>query len=319
MPRGVRDARRFPAMTAHASTLHRLHIRPARNTGCRVELRRKLRHPLENPTYVACLVVSMTILAVAIWLVVFGAGWLAFHPMIAKHTDKIRAALIALMAAPPALVLSRHAHLRIVESNAIRITDRQFPELYAILVDQCRRIGREDIPELYISTGLDEVTTAHSIFTGRCCIVLSSELATREYQELLDAFAYLIGWSLGRLELGHCNWTRQLLISYVLFTSWGKAPLRKACTRSCDRYAAYLEPEGVRGLLIQACGRELLSSLDFKAYVEHALHVPVMRARIANMKKQQPPLVLRVSELYQAKLFDLDRDLKRLSPPPDDD
>lgn len=261
----------------------------------------------------------MTILALAVWLVVYGAGWLAFHPRIADHTDKIRAALVALMLAPPGLILSRHARLRIVESNAVRVTEHQFPELHAILVDQCRRIGREDIPELYVATGTEEWTTAHSIFTGRSCIVLSSELAPREYREFLDAFAFLIGWSLGRLELGHTAWVRQLLLSYVLFTNWGKGPLRKVCTRSCDRYAAFLAPEGVRGLLIQACGRELLPSLDFKAYVEHAMQVPAFRARIANLKKQQPPLVLRINELYEAKLFDLCRDLKRLGSPTDDE
>ncbi len=69
----------------------------------------ELRYPLERSAFVVFAVLNFPILALAVWMVTRGAVWLSHHPFFSNHTDKIKTAAIAGIAATEILRNTRRA------------------------------------------------------------------------------------------------------------------------------------------------------------------------------------------------------------------
>ena len=64
-----------------------------------------------------------------------------------------------------------------------------------------------------------------------------------------DAIAFNIGREVGRIRLKHTEWWDELLISYIVRIPVLRTPLMHLRAYSADRYGAFLEPGGIRGLI----------------------------------------------------------------------
>jgi len=115
-------------------------------------------------------------------------------------------------------------------------------------------------------------------------------------------YRFLLARELGRLRLGHTHWLDELLIAHVSRIPVLRNPLLHARTFSHDRYGATLVPDGVRGLVVQASGRHLLTIVDVESFLRQARALHGRRSVLGQFKRSTPFLALRIEELDRAGL-----------------
>lgn len=110
-----------------------------------------LRDPLERPTFIASVALNFLLMALALALVFYDPGWLKSHVFLSKQITFLRILAITALVGIPLLVLNRNRREAAIRGNSVRLSDRQFPEIYAILKDHCRRLGMSELPELFVT------------------------------------------------------------------------------------------------------------------------------------------------------------------------
>lgn len=273
----------------------------------------RLRHPRERPIFLTSVAVNVAIMAGAVAVAVAGTDWLVEHPMLAKRITEIRLLAVGAVLVVPAIAALNNARFGRVRGNALRLSPEQIPLLRGILERHCARLRLREVPELYMSDiAISEVARAYSAW-HRQYIVLGTAFNDGPLEEVEDVFAFTLGRELGRLRLGHTCWWSEALVAYVARTPYLKRPLNHVRTYSLDRYGAFLAPDGVRGLLVLASGREILQRINVTDYLARLPEMGETWARLSNRAGDEPHVGCRVKALYDAGLFDLARDLRRFS------
>src|SRR5215212_8155204 len=109
----------------------------------------KLRDPYEIPLYVLSVLVNLLIIA----LILVGASLLGYlnalagEPLSGPVVDVIRVAFVALLLLVPALVFYRQLTRAGIRGSAVRLSRRQFPDIYAVKEDFARKLGLRRDPE----------------------------------------------------------------------------------------------------------------------------------------------------------------------------
>ena len=102
----------------------------------------RLRDPHEVPLYVFSVLVNLLIIA----LIVVGAllvgflNALAGDPLSGPTVEAIRVAFVALLLLVPGLVVYRQLTRAGTRGSAVRLSRRQFPDIYALKEDFARRL-----------------------------------------------------------------------------------------------------------------------------------------------------------------------------------
>ena len=262
---------------------------------------RTLRHSGERVVFFVFVVLNFAILAGAVWVMRMHPPWLGRHPFVDKQVATLRALAIAGAVAAPWTVLMRNMRWAAAYSNSIPLSERQVPVIYDLLVHHCAVFGMP-IPELYVADKETHIARGYSIW-GRSYIVLNNKLLQPDMKPLADVIGFHLGREVGRLRLGHATWWNELLLSYVVRIPVIRNPLMHLRTFSADRYGAFLQPDGVRGLLAHPTGRVLLPGVDVAEYLAHVPAVKGFVASIAILGQDQPPIAHRIKALYDLGLF----------------
>jgi hypothetical protein len=269
----------------------------------------ELRHPYERLVWWIAVVVNAAVCVLAVSIVIRGGE--------IDYERQIRAVAIAAVLAPPALVFTRNRRLARVRGGSIKVSLTQYAPLYKRLQEHCEAFGVESPPTLFVSDGAI-AALAHSYSAWhREYVVLDTDFLEADLEPLEDVWSFLIARELGRLAFGHVTWWDELLLSYVGRIPYIRRPLRLVRAYSLDNVGAFLEPEGVRGLVVQASGRRTIPAVHVAEHIRHALSVDGFWVRLANLIDEQPLLAVRLRKLYDQGLFDLDHDLRRYTPAPD--
>ena len=78
---------------------------------------------------------------------------LAGEPLSGPAVDAIRAAFFALLLLVPGLVVYRQITRAGTRGSAVRLSSRQFPDIYAVKDDFARRLDLRREPEIYLMSG----------------------------------------------------------------------------------------------------------------------------------------------------------------------
>ncbi len=268
-----------------------------------------LRCPGERAALVLCVISNFVVLGAAIAIVLAGTAWLGTHPVLARHVDWIRAIVIAAILALPTTALVRQISFAATRGGAVRLSERQFPELYAQFLAASRKLGLEKVPELYMSRDVEgRVAIAHAIWRGRAVVVVNAEFVDEDWIEGLDWLTFAVAGALGAIRLGHTRWWVELLTVYARRIPGLRTPLLVKWTRSRDRCAAFVVPRGIRGLIVEAVGNHALPAVDVPAFVDQTERAQSFWERIATLYRKAPLLLTRARALYDEGFFDRARD-----------
>jgi len=264
----------------------------------------ELRHPWERRVYAASVVVNVLVAAASVGVILLGAEWLGGHPFVAQHIDRIRLVAVAAILALPAAAVLRGTRRISFLGNAVRVSRGQFPEIQATLARHCERLGMVDVPEFFLAGDLDRCH-AFSAWRRHYIVVGGPLLEVPDPGVRRDGLAFALGSALGSIRLGHTRWWDDVLLAYVERVPILGAPLAAVRTFSCDRYGAFLAPEGLVGLVVEASGGDMLPEVALEPYVRDARHFDLTNpwVWVAAVWRSRPHVSGRVRRLLEAGLL----------------
>ena len=259
-----------------------------------------LRHPLERPIFIGSVVLNFLLMGLAIALVVHEPTWLKAHPLLNKEASLLRFLVITALIGIPLLVLERNRREAYIRGNSVRLSPEQFPQIYAILEDHCRRLRMAEIPELFLTGGsIVPFSKTYSSWRENY-IILHQVLFDIDVEKTTDVVAFTLGHELGALRLNQTAWWNEMLLTYVSALKWLRNPLSQVRTYSRDRYGATLSPTGFRGLLINATGRRLMDNVNIEEYLEQCRRYGGIWSTLSFFFEEKPQLLSRLNQLRAA-------------------
>jgi Zn-dependent protease with chaperone function/competence protein ComGC len=193
--------------------------------------------------------------------VIATALWLAFI------VGTLGVALVYILFVLLIYLFAQSAFISYLKGTAVRITPEQFPDLHQRVVQACKKLGMEKVPEAYLLHGNGIFNAFATRFLGRNFIALYSDvvdaLAPRP-----DALDFYIGHELGHIHRRHLVWA-PLLWPASLLPLLGAAYSR-AREYTCDLYglACCKDPQDAcYGLAALAAGGERWQTLSTEHYV----------------------------------------------------
>jgi Zn-dependent protease with chaperone function len=265
----------------------------------------QLRDTREVPLYVFSVLVNLLIVV----LIVVGALLLGFlnalagDPLSGPTVEAIRIAFVALLLLVPGLVVSRQLTRAGSRGSAVRLSRRQFPDIYSVKEDFARRLDLSKDPEIYLTSGNGTLNAFAASTFGHDFVVIHSELFSNTYENNKEALAFIVGHELGHLRLGHTRLWYQLSTAYVDRVPLLGKFLSRAREYSCDRHGAYLAPQGEEGLLLLAAGRYVYKEVDVEELLEQARGFRGFWPVVAQLPQSHPFTVRRLKTLRDAGFF----------------
>jgi Zn-dependent protease with chaperone function len=265
----------------------------------------RLRDPHEVPLYVFSVLVNLLIIA----LIVVGAllvgflNALAGDPLSGPMVEVIRVAFLALLLLVPGLVVYRQLTRAGTRGSAVRLSRRQFPDIYAVKEDFAHRLDLPKEPEIYLMSGNGTLNAFAASTFGYDFVVIHSELFSNTYEKNKEALAFIVGHELGHLRLGHTRLWYQLSVAYVDRVPLLGNFLSRAREFSCDRHGAYLAPRGQEGLVLLAAGRYVYKDVDVDELLEQAREFQGFWPAVAQLPQSHPFTARRLKALYDAGFF----------------
>ena len=265
----------------------------------------RLRHPMERRLLGICILGSVTLFA--------GALVLLLLPLPEESVQLLESmelpdpALVLL--APAAIVLlvvwqfgREYGKLR---ANAVRITARQFPQVYAVWEGVTRDVGLKKIPDLYTINGNGILNAYAACVPGfRAFGAINSDiLETCLRNKDWDSLKFILGHEAGHIRLGHVSWW------YILFTFIFRLPplnyfiglpLGRAREYSCDKVGhALAQDHDCKGLLMLTAGKHLYHGLDFASHMEESVELERggLWSTVVNFMATHPILAWRVNAI----------------------
>jgi Zn-dependent protease with chaperone function len=270
----------------------------------------RLRNPYEIPLYIFSVLVNLLIIA----LILAGALLLGYvnalvgEPLSGPMVNVIVAAFVALLLLVPGLVLYRQLTRAGIRGSAVRLSRRQFPDIYAVKDDFARRLELQRDPEIYLMSGNGALNAFAASTLGYDFVVIHSELFSNTYENNKDALAFIIGHELGHLRLGHTRLWYQLSTAYVDRVPLLGDFLSRAREYSCDRHGAYVAPQGEEGLVLLAAGRYVYKQVDVEQLLEQAQQFRGFWPTLAQLPQSHPFTVRRIKVLHDAGFFEAPTD-----------
>jgi Zn-dependent protease with chaperone function len=185
-----------------------------------------------------------------------------------------------------------------VRGNAVRVSERQFPQLHRIAAAHARRLGLKRVPEVYVMEAGGLLNAFATRFLGRDFVILYADVLELALEKGEAAVGFIVGHELAHVWRGHLK-NRWLTAPGRLFPYLGPAYSR-ACEYTCDRIGAFCQPDGaITGLLVLATGKQLHAHVDVREYAAQAADQSFFIRR-AEILSSHPNLPKRVAALLKA-------------------
>ncbi|HEX2250954.1 MAG TPA: M48 family metallopeptidase [Gemmatimonadales bacterium] len=185
-----------------------------------------------------------------------------------------------------------------IRGNAVRVSERQFPQLHRLAVAHSKRLGLKQVPAVYVMESGGLLNAFATRFLGRDFVIMYSDVLELALAHGEAAVGFIMGHELAHVWRGHLK-HRWLTTPGRLFPYLGAAYSR-ACEYTCDRLGAYCQPDGaITGLLVLAAGKQLHPHVDVKEYAAQAVSEQGFWVRRAEVMSSHPLLPKRIAALIK--------------------
>ena len=186
-----------------------------------------------------------------------------------------------------------------VRGNAVRVSDKQFPQLYRLTVAHSRRLELKEVPAVYVLQSGGLLNAFATRFSGRDFVVINSDVLELALDQGEAAVGFIVGHELAHLWRGHLR--HRWLTTPARFLPYLGSAYSRACEYTCDRIGAACQPEGaISGLLALAAGKQLHSHVDVREFAAQAERDQSFWIRRAELVSSHPLLTKRVAALLKS-------------------
>lgn len=152
----------------------------------------------------------------------------------------------------------------------MRITEKQFPELYEIIKNTSAKLGLVKIPEVYIYN-MNGIFNAFALqFLSRNFVILTTAImdACDEDNKKIE---FIIAHEMAHLQRNHTK--RQAILAPSRLIPWLGNAYSRACENSCDGIAGKFimndKDQAIRSaLLLPTADKKRANSVNIEAYEE---------------------------------------------------
>lgn len=187
-----------------------------------------------------------------------------------------------------------------VRARSVKITERQFPEVYQLIQIYSRRMGLKVVPEAYLVQE-NGVLNAFSAFVIRKRYIQINadlfEIAYRQYKDL-NAIGFVVAHELAHIRLKHAS------LGYNLSILWGSVVpfLGSATSRareySCDRVAQVVSgSDGIDAMMALTVGKHLYKMVNVQDYIDNSIQIRGFFVWVYNLTSTHPILPKRIKAL----------------------
>lgn len=273
------------------------------------------RHKGEKPLYYTLVVINVLVILSALICVV--AAVAGHGPFVGEMGEQISKELMGedvssrylyvevlmLLAGIPLLLMAMvYLYYAEYRANAIRITPKNFPEIYEVVEEYAQRLGMKETPKIYLSQANGVLNAFSAYILRRQYIVLYTDLFEVAYLEHhdLDSIKFIIGHEMAHIRLRHATFGYQMTILFGNYFPILSTALSRAREYSCDRVAQHLTGmSGVEPMLALVVGKHLYKKVDVEDYVQHCHEVRGFFVFIYNLMATHPIMPKRVQALLR--------------------
>jgi Zn-dependent protease with chaperone function len=156
-----------------------------------------------------------------------------------------------------------------IRRNGVRLSGRQFPDIYQKAVKLAEDMELEKMPSIYVMESMGILNAFATRFFGKNMVVVYSEIFDLSVDEREDELLFVLAHEFAHLKRRHVL-VHFLLLPAMFIPFLGEAYLR-ACEYTCDRFAAYYVGNveaSKEALSMLAIGKKLSSKMNQEAFVE---------------------------------------------------
>lgn len=185
-----------------------------------------------------------------------------------------------------------------LKGNAVKINEKQFPDIYAIVKEHASRLELDRIPDVYLLQGNGLLNAFAIRLSKRDFVVLYSDVLEVAYQQEMSAVSFIIGHELGHIKREHVSGLSAFLIwpaSWIPFMNFAYSRAREY---TCDNIGFALCPHaGAKGLLLLAAGKKLYNKVSVEQLLSDDSYKVGLAARLAEAFATHPPLLKRIDAI----------------------
>jgi Zn-dependent protease with chaperone function len=156
-----------------------------------------------------------------------------------------------------------------IRRNGVRLSERQFPDIYEKTTKLAQDMEIEKIPAIYVMESMGVMNAFATRFFGKNMVVIYSEIFDLSEEKRDEELLFVLAHEFAHIKRRHV--LVHLLILPAMFVPFlGEAYLR-ACEYTCDRYAAYYIGKvdaAKEALSMLAIGKRLSTKMNKEAFVQ---------------------------------------------------
>ncbi|MBW9154078.1 M48 family metallopeptidase [Clostridium estertheticum] len=178
--------------------------------------------------------------------------------------------IIFMIIALPFIVSYIYAQYR---SMSVKITEKNFPEIYAIVDEYAARLGLKKVPKVYLIQGNGILNAFAAFIPFRQYIELYADLIEVAYREHhdMETLRFLIGHEMAHIRLGHATLHYALAMLFSNMIPILSSTASRTREYSCDRIGQKLSgSDGIEAMMVLTAGIHLYKQVDIEDYIENA-------------------------------------------------
>lgn len=192
-----------------------------------------------------------------------------------------------------------HAYTR---SMSLRITKKNFPEVYELIENYAKKLGMKKVPEAYVMQENGVLNAFSAYIIGRQYIQINAEIfevAYREHHDM-DSLGFIIAHEMAHIYYGHATLHYNLPILFAQSVPLFSSIASRTREYSCDRLAQRVSgSDGVSAMFMLMVDRHLYPLVDREDYLEQAKKQKGFFVWITNLFSTHPIMCKRIIALDQ--------------------
>lgn len=187
---------------------------------------------------------------------------------------------------------------------SIRITPKNFPDIYERVELYAKRLGMKKVPEVYIIQQNGILNAFSAFIVRKQYIEIFAdifEIAYREHQDL-DSISFIIAHEMAHIHYKHATFWYNFKMLFTHSIPILGSTASRAREYSCDRLAQKLTGnDGVEAMFSLMAGKHLYKMVDKEDYLEYAKSVKGIFVWAANLVADHPIMTKRIIALEQGE------------------
>ena len=188
-------------------------------------------------------------------------------------------------------------------SMSVRITEKNFPEVYEIVEDYAKKLGIQT-PKVYVVQSSGVLNACATFLVRKQWIMITSELfevAYREHHDM-DSLKFVIAHEMAHIYYGHATFRYNLSILFANVIPIVSQNASRAREYSCDRLAQRLTGvDGIDAMLALMVDRHLYKMVDKEDYLQEARAQRGFFLWVANLLADHPVSCKRIVALEEGR------------------